>query len=399
MEPVWAVNCDPCGSGGERWAGGGVGRAAPEALGYPVEVAQAPKADHTACPHCGHSPISESDERCPSCYNWVRELPRFHAARVEIHNDAELERGDASQGTRIGGLDRVTNSVEANPGASAALLICLGLGLGCAGMGFVPASGSPQAYLGVGAFDVICAILLIAFPAIVRPVVVLASPLQLVLLLYVGRAELRSPETVSLALVPLAVLVGTRGEPGPKFRSLAFSVGVGLLVYSGVVRISARMMGFGGAFIDAPQAGFRAQLPAGFVQLGGPDDLGGYLSLGGLDPQMTLFTFGDPARRLGGLWGLAPAGRYLPSRLAQGFAESLNASSPSAKPVAAEVGIRLPSSTFERGLGAGRTASVTALKLPDDRIAVLVVAGSTSDVERSRAQIARGASFAPAARP
>ncbi len=368
-------------------------------MGYPSRVARSPKADNTACPNCAYSPIAESDERCPQCFNWIRELPRFHANRVEIHNDAEQEHGDAFQGTRIGGPDLITSAAEAYPGLSSALLVLLGIALGLAGLGSVPASGSPNAYLGLATFDLLSGIFLFAYPGLARPVVALAAPLQSVALLYVGRAEWRLPEVLAVALVPVAVLAGTSGEPGPKSRSLAFCIGLGLLVYSGIVRFGVRAAGVAGALIDAPQAGFRAQLPTGFSQLGGPSDLAGYVALGGLDPQMVVFAFGDPGRRLGGLWGLAAAGRYLPSRLAQGFAEAIDAPSSGAKPVAIDFGLKVPTGTFERGLTSGRTASVTSFKLPDDRVAVLLVSGLTTDVERARSELVRGASFAPPARP
>jgi hypothetical protein len=366
-------------------------------MGYPSYVARSPKPDNTACPNCGHSPIAEADERCPKCFNWIRELPRFHANRVEIHNDAEQEHVDAFQGTRIGGPDLITSAAEAYPGLSSALLVALGLSLGLVGLGLVPASGSPHAYLGLATFDLLCGIFLFAYPALARPPVALTVPLQMAALLYIGRAEWRLPEVLAVILVPVAVLAGTSGEPGPKLRGLAFCTGLGLLVYSGVVRFGVRAAGVAGALIDAPEVGFRAQLPAGFARLGGPADLADYLVLGGLDGQMVLFPFGDPGRRLGGLWGLAAAGRYQPGRLAQGFAEALEAPSAGAKPVGIELGLKVPTTTFERGLGASRTASVTAFKLPDDRVAVLVVAGASGEVAAARSELVRGASFAPPA--
>jgi hypothetical protein len=359
-------------------------------------VAKKPKADQTACPHCGHSPIAESDERCPHCYQWLRELPGGHSLRHQIHNDAEQDLGDAIQGTRIGGLDLITSDAEAHPGLSTALLASLGIGLGLCGLGVVPASGSAHVYLGVAAFDLICAILLFTYPTVARPIVAVSSLLQIVGLLYLGRDELRTPQAISLGAVPLAVLLGASGEPGPKVRGLAFSLGMGLLLYSGVVRVGSRHFGAVGPLIDAPQTGFRAQLPVGFRPLEGVDEVTGYVPLTGLDPQMTLYAFADPVRRTGGLWGLAPAGRYQVSRLAEGFAASLDAPSANPTPVAADLGLKLPATTFERGLGAGRTASVTALKLPDERVAVLVVAGPVSEVEHARGALARGASFAPA---
>jgi hypothetical protein len=356
-------------------------------------------ADNTACPHCGHSPIGETDERCPQCYQWVRELPRFHSARQKIHNDAEQELGDAVQGTRIGGLDLITSDAEAHPGLAAALLAALGLALGLAGLGAVPAVGSPHGYLGLAAFDLICAILLYAYPAVARPIVAIASILQIAAVLYLGRVELFTPQSISLAAVPLAVLLGASGEPGPKVRGLAFAVGLGLLVYSGVVRVGSRSFGAIGPLLDEPQVGFRARLPVGYRALRGPEQLGPEVPLTSLDPQMKLFAFHDPVREVGGLWGLAPAGRYQVGRLAEGFAESLDAPSSGAKPVAADLGLKLPATTFERGLGPGRLASVTAFKLPDERVAVLVLGGPSAEVARDRAALARGAAFAPAARP
>ncbi len=390
MDDVWAVNWIPAGS---------VDEPGPQPrLGYPPRVA---RSVDTACPNCGHSPIAETDERCPACYNWLRELPRFHSNRIAIHNDAEQEHGDAMQGTRIGGPDVITSAAEAYPGLSSTLLVALGLMLGLAGLGALPATGSPHAYLVLAAFDVISGILLFAYATVVRRVVAVTVPLQVVALLYVARSDIRLPEMIVLALVPLAVMAGTSGEPGPKLRSLAFCVGIGMLAYSAVVRIGVRSLGLPGALIDAPRLGFRAQLPAGFSQLGGLAELGDdYMSESSLDPQVAVFAFADPNRQLSGMWGLAPVGRYTPPRLAEGLASTLGGSGGAPKPVSADVGLKVPTSTFERGLAAGRVASVTAFKLPDERVAVLLIAGPTSDVERIRSELVRAASFAPAkARP
>ncbi len=357
-------------------------------------MAKKPKADHTACPNCGHSPLSADDERCPSCYAALRALPSGHAARAHFHNDAEQEMMDAVGGTRIGGFDIITSDAEAHPGMTAALLACLAIFIAAAGMRFVPASGPANQYLFLAAVNALLAILLVPYPTVVRPMVALFALVDVFALGYIGRGETDLPALLSLVVAPLPLLLGVSGEPGAKRRGLTLALGLGLLLYSGTVRLGSRYFGAVGPTIDLPKFGFRLKLPVGFTTLRGPDALSPYLPLTELDPQMAIVSFADPTRDSGGLWGLAPAGRYQYTRLALGLAASLDVSTGDPAPVSIGLnGLKLPQATYERQLARGVQASVTAFRLPDDRTAVLAVSAPTADLDAIRQELARGATF------
>lgn len=350
----------------------------------------------TACPNCGHSPIGDEEERCPRCAHWLRELPRHHQARAERHVDAEQDHPDAFLGTRIGGPDLITSDAEANPGTAALALGALALFLLACGLGLFPATGSPLGYLALGGGDAILATLLVSYPGLGRPLVQLFSVLQAVGLVVLASATGLGAATLSLAVAPLVVLLGVAGEPGAKRRGLSLCLVVACLLYSGPVRIGSRYLGARGPTLQVPEIGLGLQLPLGFTPLSHVEGLTIYMALPGLeDPQLTVVPFADPQLQIGGLWAIAPAGRYEHSRLAQGFAEAMNPREGAAKPGGSAIAVRgaVAQMTYERRIGPDRRALVTGVKLADDRTAVLVVAAPSTELESVRQAIAKGTLF------
>ncbi|MBS2026470.1 MAG: hypothetical protein JST54_01090 [Deltaproteobacteria bacterium] len=344
----------------------------------------------TACPYCGHSPIAAEEERCPKCMRAFKVT-----SGLLRHNDREQAPVDAEFGTRIGGLDLLTSDAEVHPGTMVAALGALGALALASATGAVPMGPEPAGFAVLGVANLGLALALLVAPGFARPLVIVSAPLQTATWLWLGRHALPSFPIISVAILPLGVLAGVSGATGPRRRSLVLVAVLGLCTFAGTVRVLRRNQP--GPHATGP--GLALQLPSGFELLQRPEQLLVYLPIQGMDGRLQTFAFADPARAVGGFWSLAARNQITPGKLAEAASELLASEGGEAVLVHDELR-GLPGSgqvAYEIALGGGRVASATAVHLPDDRTALLVVAGPAGVLPEVRQALARGASFTVAA--
>lgn len=347
----------------------------------------------TACPNCGHGPIPSDAERCPACYVAFK-----RATGPDRHSDRELAPA-GGDGTRIGGLDLLTSDAEAHPGTMAAALGALGLFAGLVGLGLVPMPGELDGYLVIAVADVLLGLGLLAMPAFARPVVIVSSPLQVATWLWLGRPLLPEVAVLAVAAMPLLILAGVTGATGPRRRSAVLAAVLAAVSYAATVQLDARR---GPPLqLDSPAAGLHLQLPPGYRALHQFDELAPYLPLPGLDPRLPSYAFADPVRQVAGFWTVTPPGRITHARLAQAVAGLLDDGRDVQQLVRDDLQAfpTLPQSAWEIPLGGGRVASATALRLPDDRTALLLLSAPRGQLASARQELARAASFRKPADP
>jgi len=259
--------------------------------------------------------------------------------------------------------------------------------------GAVPMGPEPAGFAVLGVATLALAVTLLLAPGFARPLVIVSAPLQTATWLWLGRHALPSFPVISVALLPLGVLAGVSGATGPRRRSLVLVAVLGLCTFAGTVRVLRR--GLPGPHATAASVGLAMQLPSGFEVLERPEQLLAYLPIQGMDGRLQTFAFADPSRAVGGFWSLAGKNQITPGKLADAASQLLASEGGEATLVHDELR-GLPGSgqvAYEISLGGGRVASATAVHLPDDRTALLVVAGPAGVLPEVRQALARGASF------
>lgn len=344
----------------------------------------------TACPNCGHGPIASGEERCPKCY------VAFRRGLGMVRNaDREIAPLDAAgDGTRIGGLDLLTSDAEAHPGTMAAALAALGLFASAAALGAMPMPGEPGGYLVLAAANLLLAGLLLQVPAFARPLVIISAPVQVAGWLWLGRTMLpNAPTVLAVATMPLLILAGVTGATGPRRRSGVLAATLAAVCYAATVQIAERRGP--PVRLDAPVAGLHLELPAGYRPLHQPEELTAYLPIPAIDARVPSFAFADPVRDVAGFWSVAAPGRIAAGRLAQAVAAQLDGDRGIARLVRDDLQAHasLPQTAWEIPLEGGRAASATALRLPDDRTALLVISAPRAALGSARQELGRAASF------
>ena len=348
----------------------------------------------TACPNCAHSPIPADADRCPAC-NVAFKV----GGGILRHADREVIA--QSGGTVIGGLDLLTSDAEAHPGTAAATLAAIGVYAAALGLGLLPGASDPNAYVLLACIEVALAIGLQSMPSFARPLVIVSAPMQCAAWLYLGRHALGSFATLGPAAAPLLVLASVTGATGPRRRSAILAAVLGIAAYAATAQ-HQRFAGPGPRLL-APAAQLSLQLPPGFEPLESGRELSRYLPLAGLDPRLQGYAFASPSRRVGGVWAVLGPGKSTPEHLAAAAArliDRIDGDDSEARKVHddlealgafRQVAYRIP-------FGEGRAASATAVQLPDDRVALLLLGAPAAQLESARQALAAGASFGSAAR-
>ena len=176
----------------------------------------------TICPECGYSPVSgNSCSECGARFDFVPLYMRTHMRHSDVALDGEEEQTSA--------YNAMPDAVSMHPAAAACTFLLGALVFAAEGSGVLGPLRDQPMLIGLGVTNLLLAVGIAARRGAFRALAYMLVPVQIAVVLWVGRASMNHPGVILGALFPLLTLVGTVFDPGAIRRVAALVVAIILM--------------------------------------------------------------------------------------------------------------------------------------------------------------------------